>query len=323
MTSDTLDLLLSLLTAAVAMGLSHYAALALPGLAAHLGLISMPQPLAGLAAPTVWSVLLILLLLEIFLARYRLPDLLWSALHTLVRPAASLIFASAALHDTLGRAVWPLAAAAFVVALAVHISTLAVHAAAWTAGPKLRVRPFTLVQVGAAGMLATLAWTAPPYAASLAAVALLGPLPWWPRLWGAASVPLRALFHLLQRPGQPRAWRFASQRMPRQVRRALGSRRDRSTGPVRTAPLTVARLGPAWPYLRAWLVVAHGKPPLLMLRRAFRWQTISLATGAGRLDDRPLVETLELAADSGPACALCVGPEAPPAAAILAALQEA
>jgi hypothetical protein len=85
----------------------------------------------------------------------------------------------------------------------------------------------------------------------------------------------------------------------------------------------VARLGPTWPYLRAWLVVAHGKPPLLMLRRAFRWRTISLAAGAGRLDDRPLVETLELAADSSPACALCVGPEAPSAAAILAALQEA
>jgi hypothetical protein len=131
----TVDLLLSLLAIAAAIGLSLYAALGLPGLASYLGLLDLPGPLVGLAAPYVWGTLLALALLELLISRSRLTDLLWNALHTLARPLAATIFLSAALTGGPHTAQWVAGLTGLGIALLVHMAVLAVHTAARTRSP--------------------------------------------------------------------------------------------------------------------------------------------------------------------------------------------
>jgi len=317
---DSISLLLSLLACAAAIGLSLFAALALPGIVSYFGLLELPEPLSGLGTPLVWVTLAVLALVELLASRVRLADLVWSALQTIIRPPAAALFASAALELHGQTLQWWAALSALVVALLVHIPALAVHTASRTAGPAPRLPGFTGVQLVVAGCIATAAWTAPPFAAAGALVLVLAPLPWWPRLWGAARLALAAPFAAITRAGRYHQWDTGAEGLPRR----LGSATEETLGVplsrVRSARVTLARLGVRWPYLRGRLVVARERAPLFVYRRGLRARLLPLSRAGGRADHAALLETVVLEAQ--PPYSLCLGPDAPTGPAILAALAE-
>lgn len=317
---DSITLLLSVLTCAAAIGLSLYAALALPGAIHHLGLLELPEPLSGLGTPVVWGTLIVLALLELVTSRVRLADLVWSALHTIIRPPAAALFASAALEGHGQELQWGTALAALVVATLVHITALAVHTASSTAGPAPRVSGFTGVQLALAGLIATVAWTAPAFAAAGALVLVLAPLPWWPRLWGAARLALAAPLAVITRAGRYHQWDTGPAALPRWLSSAAEAELAVPLSRVRSARVSLARIGTRWLYLRGRLVVAQERPPIFAHRRGFRTRLIPLGRAAGRADHEALVETVVL--DTRTPCSLCLGPDAPPGPAILAAMAE-
>jgi hypothetical protein len=319
MTPTPPELLLSLLAGAAAIGLSPYAALAATGLASYLGLVALPGTLSGLAAPVIWGSLLALTLLDAALSHYRLSDLVWNAFHTLVRPLAAVLYASAALAHTSEALQWVGALTALLLALLVHFSVLAVRTAARSAGPISRRSGFTALRLLAAAALATLAPAAPPYAAALAALLLLAPLPSFPRLWGAVSLALRAVLVALTRPDRLHRWDSGADKLPRRLRRALERELGEPIGPARSARVTLARLGPRWVYRPGRLVFSHLRPPLFVYRRALRPRVLRLQRGVGRPDHRALIETLEV--EGRMPYAFCLDPAAPTGPAIMAELE--
>lgn len=319
MSPANIDPLLSLLAVAAAIGLSLYAAIGLPGLASYLGLLELPEPLAGLAAPYAWGTLLALALVELVISRSRLADLLWNALHTLIRPLAATIFLSAALADSSHAAQWAAGLAGLGAALLAHMAVLAVHSAARTAGPRPAAPGFTALQLSLAATIATLAWTAPPVAAAAGAVVVLAPLPWIPRLWGAASLVLLAVHSALSRPGRARTWDVGPGKLPRALQRAVEQELGPLGGSVRSVRAVLARLGPRWLYLQGRLVAVAEKPPVFAHRRGLRARAVCLGRGPGVADHGALVETVEI--EAAVPYAVCVGPAGPAGPAILAALK--
>jgi hypothetical protein len=315
MNADSVELLLALFATAAAMGLSVYAALALPGIAAYLGLIQLPEALTGLATPAVWIALLGLMAVEALVTRYRFLDLVWNALHTLVRAPAAALFVSAAMADAPRGTQWAAALSALAVAFAVHTSCLAVHTAGRTAGPAPRAGGFAAVQLALAAGMGTLAWSAPVFAAAAALALLLAPLPWAPRLWGAASLAVRGLFAILSRPDRLHRWDTGERGMPGWLRRVVEDELETPISRLRSARVTLARYGPRWPYIRGRIVVAQDRTPLFAHRRGFRTSLIRLEPGPGRADHGALVETVEV--DAATPYALCLCPDAPPGPAIL------
>jgi hypothetical protein len=317
---DSIGLLLSVLACAAAMGLSLYAALALPGAVSHLGLLELPEPLSGLGTPLVWGTLVVLALVELLVSRVRLADLAWSALHTIIRPLAAALFASASLEGYGQELQWGAALAALVVALLVHISALAVHTASRTAGPAPQLRGFTGVQLLLAALIATIAWTAPPYSAAAALVLVFAPLPWWPRLWGAARLALAAPLAVITRAGRYHQWDTGPAGIPHWLSSAAEAELGVPLSRVRSARVSLARVGTRWLYIRGRLVVAREHPPLFAYRRGFRTRLVPLERAAGHADHEALVETVVM--DTLTPYSLCLGPDAPPGPAILAALAE-
>jgi hypothetical protein len=317
---DSITLMLSVLACAAAIGLSLYAALALPGAISHLGLLELPEPLSGLGTPLVWGTLVALALVELAASRIRLTDLVWSALHTIIRPPAAALFASAALEGHGQGIQWGAALAALVVALFVHVPALAVHTASRTAGPAPQLRGLTGVQLVLAGIVATIAWTAPPFAAAATIVLVLAPLPWWPRLWGAAHLALAAPLAVITRAGRYHQWDAGPAGLPRWLSSAAEAELGVPLSRVRSARVSLARIGTRWLYLRGRLVVAQERTPLFAHRRGFRAKLLPLQRAGGHADHEALVETVVL--DTLNPYSLCLGPDAPPGPAILAALAE-
>ncbi len=301
-----------------ALGLSPYAAFALPGIAGWLGLLTLPQPLTGLAAPMVWGALLLLVVADGALSRFRLADMIWTALNGFVKPLAAVLLGAAATSGAAPGVTWLVALAAALIAFAVHVPVAAARTASRTAGPTSIMRGFTSLRLGAAALLGVLAQAAPAYAGVAGALLLAAPLPWLPRLWGAARLPHSALLTLLTAPNRPRAWDIGADKLPRRLRRTWAAEAATPSGPVRSAPATLARLGSDWPYFRGRLVVPPRGPRLFAHRRRFRSTLLELEGGAGRNDHGLLVETIEVAAPTP--YALCLGPGAPPGPAILAVL---
>ncbi len=318
MSPDVL-LLLALMATSTAIGLSLYAALAIPGLLAYLDLIPLPATLAGLSTPLVWLTLLGLLGIEVAACRFRFTDLVWNVIHTVARPLAAFLFVSATLAVAPPNVQWWGAAAGAAIALSVHMSVLAVRTARRTAGPSPAAGGFTGIQLSVAAAIATLAWTAPPFAASTAAILALAPLPWAPRLWGSASLALSAFFHAVTRTDRLHRWDSGTGRISRQARREVEREFGEDFDTVRSAPVTLARMGPGWPYLRGRLLIASRQTPLFTHRRGLRPVVIPLKPAEGHADHGVLIETLAMYAATP--YALCLGPDAPSGSAILAALQ--
>ncbi len=317
---DSLTILLSVLACAAAFGLSLYAGLALPGALSHFGLLELPEPLGGLGTPLVWATLVALALVEFVASRFRLTDLLWSALHTIIRPPAAALFASAALEGHDQGIQWGAALLALAVALFVHIPVLAAHTASRTAGPAPLVRGLTAVQLVLAAAIAGIAWKAPHFAAAAALVLVLAPLPWWPRLWGAANLAIAAPLAVITRAGRYHQWDAGPAGLPRWLSRAAAAELGVPLSRVRSARVCLARIGTRWLYLRGRLVVAQEQPPLFAHRRGFRAHIVPLQRAGGRADHQALVETVVL--ETLNQYSLCLGPDAPPGPAILAALAE-
>ena len=320
MSAETL-LLLALLATSAAIGLSLYAALAIPGALAYMGLITLPQDVSGLSAPLLWLTLLGLLGIELAACRFRFTDLVWNVIHTMARPLAAFLFASAALSAAPRHVQWWGAVGATVIALMVHMSVLAVRTARRTAGPIPASGGFTGIQFSVAAVVSTLAWTSPPFAASIAAILVAAPLPWSPRLWGSASMVLSAFIYTVTRPDRLHRWENGTGKISRRVRREIEAEFGKDFVTVRSAPVTLARLGPNWPYVRGRLLIASRQMPLFTHRRGFRPELIPLAPAAGHLDHGALIETLDLGASTP--YALCLGPNAPSGPAILAAIRTA
>jgi hypothetical protein len=316
MSPDAL-LYLGLLASATAIGLSPYSALAAVGLAGYTGLF-LPQWLAGLAAPPVWGILIGLAALDAILSHYRVPDLVWSAGHSLVKPLAALLFASAALAQTPREVQWAAAMASLVAASVVHTWILALRTAARTAGPVSWLPGFTAVRLLSAALLAVLALTAAPYAATLAAVILFAPLPWSRRLAGTAALAIRSLLSTFTHAGRPSVWE-STDSLPPAVRRAVEDRLGSSLGTARITRVTLARLGPRWTYRRGRLVLPLEELPAFVWRQGPRLRAVLLARAGGQADHGVLIETLRV---HGPQpYTICLGPEAPPGTAILAEIQ--
>ena len=312
-------LLLALMATSTAIGLSLYAALAIPGILAYFGLIPLPDTLTGLSTPLVWLTLLGLLGIEVAACRFRLTDLVWNVIHTFARPLAAFLFVSAALAVAPANVQWWGAVGATAIALSVHMSVLAVRTARRTAGPSPAGGGFTGIQLSVAAVIATLAWTAPPFAASTAAILVLAPLPWAPRLWGSASMALSAFFHSITQTDRLHRWDSGTGRISRRLRRAVEEEYGTDFDTVRSAAVTLARMGPGWPYLRGRLLIASRQTPLFTHHRGLRSAVIRLTPAQGVADHGALVETLDM--DSPTPYTLCLGPDAPSGPAILAALQ--
>jgi hypothetical protein len=314
-------LVLGLLASAAAIGLSPYSALAAVGLAASLGFAPLPGSLVGLAAPAVWGTLVLFAALDGLISRYRVPDLVWNAFHTVAKPLAAVLYAAAGLVGGPPNSQWALAGASLLIALLVHLSVLSVRTAARTAGPISWSRGLTLLRLFVAAALGVLALSAPPFAFSLAAVLVLALLPAWPRIWGAASLTLRSVTTLLSRPDRLHRWDPAATRLSGEAHRVVEQELGAPLGSARSAPVTLARLGPHWVYRRGRLVIAAHRPAVFLHRRRFRLCTVSLTPGPARADNAALIETVDI--DAGVPYALCLGPEAPPGPAILAELESA
>ena len=311
----------ALLASAAAIGLSPYAALSAQGLAAALGLIVLPAPLAGLGSPWVWLPLALLALIEGAFSRLRTVDLVWGSLHVLIAPLAALLLISTPLTAWPPATGWLAAAAAFVVALLVHVHVLGTHVAAWTAGPARGVGRFTILQLAGAAVLAGLAWGVPSYAAAWTALIVLAPLPWLPQLLGAVALPVRALALVLARPARSRRW-GDMEVLPNRLREVATAELAGTGSPlrnVRSSPATLSRWGPAWPYRRGWLVQKEGQSPVFLARRGLGAVAVRLGAGPGYLDNGVLVETLEV--EGSWPYALCLDASSPGAPAILAAIE--
>jgi hypothetical protein len=312
-------LVLGLLATAAAIGLSPYSAIAAAGLVGHLGLVTLPTNLVGLAAPAVWGTLIGLSAIDGLISRYRTPDLVWNALHTLAKPLAAALYASASVAAAVSSGTqWAVAAGSLSIALAVHLTVLSVRTAAHTAGPISWLPGLTLLRLLAASLFAVIALVAPPVAASIAAVLVFAPLLGWTRLWGAASLTLRSVFTWLTRLDRLHTWEPAATSLHSKARRAVESELRGPIGSARSAAATLARLGPFWTYRRGRLIITPDKPPVFVTNHPVRPSVIPLAPGRGQPDHRALIETVEI--DARVPYVFCIGPDAPPGTAILAEL---
>ena len=314
-----MELLLSLFVAAAAIGFSLYAALAAPGLAAYLGLITLPQPLAGIATPAVWGSLLGLLALECLTVRYRVFDLLASALHVFVRPLAAALLMSVGLSEASRGTAWVAAAASLGLALIISFLVLGVRVAARTPAPTPRPGLVTITQPLIAAGLGVLSFSAPEVGVTLSALILIMLAPWAAQLTTLAFSLLRAAASTFHDLGRPRPkWETGVDSLPRALRRAVEGHLGRPLDAVRSARLTLARFGSRWPFYRGRLILASEAPPLFAHRSRLRPHILELGPGHGSASNDFLIDILEVEASTP--YALCVGPEAPWGAAILAAL---
>ncbi len=311
--------LVTVLAWVAALGLSPYAALALPAFAGWLGLLTLPPALSGIATPIVWGTLLILLVVDGALSHFRLADLVWTALNGIVKPLAAVLLAAAAAASATPALTWAVALAGGLAAFIVHIAVAAVRTACRTAGPAPAQVGFTSVRLAAAALLGLLASVAPPFAGVAGALLVLAPLPWLPRLWGAARLPHHAVLAVLVAPNRPRDWALGLEGLPRHVQLATASTTTMTSSPVRSAPATLARLGSRWPYLTGRIILLPNGRSIFAYRRGLRTAAIDLQAGESRADHGLLIETIEIMAQGGPS-ALCVGPVSPSGPAILAAL---
>jgi hypothetical protein len=289
------------------------------GLAGYLGILQIPDTIVGLSSPAVWGTLSVMTALDAVLSNYRLTDLVWNALHIIVRPLAAVLYASAATALVTDAGQWTAALFALLSALTIGLWVLAVRTGARTAGPISWISGLTPLRLLAAGTIAILAISAPVFAVAIAAVLLIAPIPFAPSLWGAGSLNLASLLTMLTRPDRFPTWDTGSESLPRSLRIAVEAELSVALGPSRSARVTLARFGPRWPYLHGRLVVAHDKPAIFVYRRGFRARAIRLGLGEGFPDHAALIETVEI--DAATPYALCLGPRAPRGPAILAEME--
>ena len=84
---------------AFASGLNIYATVAVLGLCAHYGLVTLPDQFRALDNPLVISAALLLYVVEFVADKIPWLDSMWDAVHTVIRPIGGAFVAVAALGD--------------------------------------------------------------------------------------------------------------------------------------------------------------------------------------------------------------------------------
>lgn len=314
MTADAVPVLLGALALATAIGADLYSALAAAGLVAFAGWVTLPAPLTGLAAPAVWIPLVGLALIQAALVRWRLPDLVWDALHTLARPLAAALAAAAALRLAAPTwLLWSASAAGLLVALHIHLLFLGLRVAAHTAEPDLRSGALTAARSAGAALLGALAFATPQNAAAIAALAILLPLPWARPLWRAARMALLAVARALPPRPRPGSWHPDVQALPDAWRAAVARHTREPESVWAWTPATVARLEGRRLFRPGCLVTTPDA--LVFVESGRRLRGTALPRGPGRADGRELLETVFVAAERP--FILCLDRRGPPGQLIL------
>lgn len=96
---DTLGALIKIVPFAFASGVNLYATVAVVGLCARYGLVTLPDQFRGLDHPVVIGLALAMYLVEFVADKVPWLDTAWDAVHTLVRPVGGAVVAVAALGD--------------------------------------------------------------------------------------------------------------------------------------------------------------------------------------------------------------------------------
>ena len=210
-------------------------------------------------------------------------------------------------------------AASLGLALIISFLVLGVRVAARTPAPTPRPGLVTITQPLIAAGLGVLSFSAPEVGVTLSALILIMLAPWAAQLTTLAFSLLRAAASTFHDLGRPRPkWETGVGGLPRALRRALEDHLGRPLDAVRSARLTLARFGSRWPFYRGRLILASEAPPLFAHRSRLRPHILELGPGHGSASNDFLIDILEVEASTP--YALCVGPEAPWGAAILAAL---
>lgn len=309
---------LGLLALAVAAGLGPYSSIAALGFLGQSGLGALPAELTGISSVPILAASTALLALDAAASRFRVPDLLWNALHTIIRPAVAALLVVAAGSDLGETGLWLAALGGGASGLLAHLLVLSTRSASRTAGPLSFLPGFTALRITGGGMLAALALLAPPFAGALAAVLILAPLPWFPRLWGAARMALAASISVWTRAGRGRSWQGGRAGPPSNVARALAAVGEESLASARVCPATLGRYGAHWLYSGGFILLRPGRQPIFARRRWGRLELIDLESGPGASDEAAVLETLEIRC--GRPYSLCLGPDAPPGGVVLAEL---
>jgi hypothetical protein len=117
---------------AFASGLNVYATIAVLGLSAHFGLVSLPQQFRAFDHPAVIGIALVMYLVEFVADKIPWFDSVWDAVHTVIRPLGGAFVAVAALGDASPMATTLAALLGGSVAMTTHLTKTGTRAAANT-----------------------------------------------------------------------------------------------------------------------------------------------------------------------------------------------
>jgi hypothetical protein len=115
---------------AFASGLNVYATIAVLGLSAHFGLVSLPQQFRAFDHPAVIGIALVMYLVEFVADKIPWFDSVWDAVHTVIRPLGGAFVAVAALGDASPMATTLAALLGGSVAMTSHLTKTGTRAAA-------------------------------------------------------------------------------------------------------------------------------------------------------------------------------------------------
>lgn len=235
--------------AALACGISLYASLAVAGIAARLGLTSLPPGLSGLEQWLLIGAAIALFAVEVIAFAMPWIGAIWEALNTLVRPLAATLLLFVALEPL--PAVGRVAAAigGGVLAVAAQSARVGLQLTAARAARAAGRVPLRIAEVLVASALIIGSLRLPGLATGLTAVilgflALAGP-----RLWRASEFAATASIALVRAFFEPRHWRTVDD-LPRRLR-ALVPPPEVGLPEIRTTRASLS--GPARHWRNGWL----------------------------------------------------------------------
>lgn len=114
---------------AFASGLNVYATVAVLGLCAHYGLVTLPEQFRALDNPFIIGVALLMYVVEFFADKIPWVDSIWDAVHTVIRPIGGAFVAVSALGDASPAATTLAALLGGSVAMTTHLTKAGTRAA--------------------------------------------------------------------------------------------------------------------------------------------------------------------------------------------------